>query len=358
MSSPFESVQLRRGPALANRFLLAPMTNLQSHVDGRISEEESQFLVKRAEGGFGAVMTCASHVLATGQAFPGQLGCWSDHHLEGLSRLATSLHASGSLAYVQLHHGGRRASEELMGERPVAPSDDEKTGARGLSTSEVEASIEAFISAALRCERAGFDGVELHVAHDYLLCEFLSPELNRRSDRFGGSREGRFRIVTEILEGIRSRCGTDFQLLVRLSPERFQLNTQDIVWVFDQLVTGGLVEVIDLSLWDVFKEVSDPLFEGQGLAELFLSRERGDTKVAVAGKLYDGVAIQRALDLGADIVALGRAAITNHNFPTMLQADAAASMRILPVTREILRQEALSDTFIDYMDSWEGFVAP
>ena len=358
MSSPFESVTFMRGPAMKNRLMLAPLTNHQSHEDGTLSDDEFHFLTKRAEGGFGMVMSCASHVHPLGKAFPGQLGCWGDQHLEGLTRLARAIHDSGSMAYMQLHHGGRRASAELIGQRPVAPSEDAKTGARALSTEEVEEAIESFVAAAQRCEEAGFDGVEIHGAHDYLLCEFLSPELNRREDRFGGSREARFQIFVEILDGIRSRCNQNFQVAVRLSPERFGLNTADIVWTFEQLIASGQVDMIDLSLWDVFKEPLDPAFSDQSLSELFLSVDRGDVKVAVAGKLYDGAALQRALDLGADIVALGRAAIVNHDFPELLVANPLVAMRELPVSRAVLRDEGLGEAFIRYMDTWDDFVAP
>jgi 2,4-dienoyl-CoA reductase-like NADH-dependent reductase (Old Yellow Enzyme family) len=151
-------------------------------------------------------MTCASHVQAIGQGFPGQLGCFSDDHLEGLARLATGIKAENSLAVVQLHHAGMRSPSELLGATPVCPSDDEESGARGLTLDEVEQLKEDFIAAAQRAEKAGFDGVELHGAHGYIICQFLSPEINRRADRYGGSLENRSRILFDIVEGIRQRC--------------------------------------------------------------------------------------------------------------------------------------------------------
>ena len=160
-------------------------------------------------------MTCASHVDPRGQGFPGQLGCFSDNHLPGLARLAAGIRAQGSVAIVQLHHAGRRAPAELIGMAPVAPADDAKAGARQLTTAEVHEVIESFIAAAVRCDTAGFDGVELHSAHDYLLCQFLSAEFNDRTDDYGGSRAARFRIVEEIISGIRRRC--DAHTLQRFS---------------------------------------------------------------------------------------------------------------------------------------------
>ena len=124
---------------------------------------------------------------------------------------------------MQLHHAGIRSPAALIGEAPVGPREDAETGARALSDGEVEQLIEDFIAAAVRAEKAGFDGVELHGAHGYILCAFLSPETNRRDDRYGGSLENRARIVFEIIKGVRARTRPDFQLGLRLSPERFGL---------------------------------------------------------------------------------------------------------------------------------------
>ena len=127
------------------------------------------------------------------------------------------------MAIVQLHHAGIRSPEDLIGTTPVGPSDDKDTGARGLTGGEVEQLTEDFILAALRAEKAGFDGVELHGAHSYILCEFLSAENNRRDDQWGGSLDNRARLLRDIIAGVRKRCRPDFTLGVRLSPERFGL---------------------------------------------------------------------------------------------------------------------------------------
>ena len=356
MPTPFDAVTFLHGPAMKNRFMLAPLTNLQSNPDGTLSGDEERWLTMRAAGGFGMTMTCASHVDPRGQGFPGQLGCFGDQHLPGLTRLAAGIRAQGSVAIVQLHHAGRRAPAELIGTEPLAPADDGKYGARRMTTDEVHEVIESFIAAAVRCDEAGFDGVELHGAHDYLLCEFLSAEFNDRTDDYGGSREARFRIVDEIIVGIRRQCRPDFQLGVRLSPERFGLATADVIDAFERLVATEAVDFIDLSLWDVFKSAVDEAFASRSLLELFAALDRGPVRLAVAGHIYSGSDVQRALDRGADIVAIGRAAITNHDFPRLVQADATAAMRELPVARETLAAEGLGPVFIDYMSNWKGFV--
>src|ERR1700758_1132744 len=123
---------------MKNRFMLAPLTNEQSHQDGRLSDEEFHWLTLRAKGGFGLTMTCAAHVQRIGQGFPGQLGVFGDEHLEGVKRLAGAIRQEGSLAVAQLHHAGMRSPADLIGTTPVCSSDNPKTSARALSTGEVE----------------------------------------------------------------------------------------------------------------------------------------------------------------------------------------------------------------------------
>lgn len=355
MSSLFDSVSLAHGPAMKNRFMLAPLTNQQSHPDGTLSDDEYRWLTMRAQGGFGLTMTCASHVQSVGQGFAGQLGCFDDKHLEGLTRLAAGIHQHDSVAIVQLHHAGRRSPKDLIGEQPLSSGDDEKMGARAMTTAEVEEMIQAFIDAAVRVEKAGFDGVELHGAHDYLICQFLNADLNQRTDQYGGSFENRQRVLFAIIDGIRAACASDFHLGVRLSPERFGMRTSEIVEVYRRLVSENNVDMIDMSLWDVFKLGADDDFADRRLIDIFANEERGSTRLAVAGKLYTTPDMARAIDAGADIVAVGRAAITNHDFPNQARKNPDFAMRELPVPRATLRDEGLSDGFIGYMGNWPGF---
>ena len=207
MTGLFEPLRLGRGATLKNRFMLAPLTNLQSHPDGRLSDEEFRWLTMRSRGGFGLTMTCASHVQAVGQGFAGQLGVFGDQHLEGLTRLATAIKAEGSVAMMQLHHAGMRSPAALIGTTPVCPSDNAETGARALAVAEIEQLVEDFVAAAVRAERAGFDGVEIHGAHGYVVSQFLSPEINRRTDAYGGSLENRARLLSRSSRGFGAAAG-------------------------------------------------------------------------------------------------------------------------------------------------------
>jgi 2,4-dienoyl-CoA reductase-like NADH-dependent reductase (Old Yellow Enzyme family) len=357
MPSLFESVRFQRGPAMANRFMLAPLTNSQSHDDGTLSEAEQHWLTLRADGGFGMVMTCAAHVQATGQGFPGQLGIFGDQHLPGLTGLARALNERGAVSVVQLHHAGMRSPAELIGEAPHCPSVNEEFGARALTGAEVEQVVEAFVAAAVRAERAGFHGVELHGAHGYLLCQFLSAETNRREDDWGGSLEGRARILFEIVRGIRARCGADFLLGVRLSPERFGMELGEVLEVAQRLVDTGEVDFLDLSLWDCFKEPELEAYRGRSLLSWFMDLERRAVKLGPAGKIRTPADAQRVLDAGADFVVLGRAAILHHDYPARLAADSAFEPVALPVPPAWLAREGLSPPFVNYMRNWKGFVA-
>ena len=353
----FAPLTFAHGPAMKNRLMLAPLTNTQSHVDGRMSDEEFKWLTLRAEGGFGLTMTCAAHIQRTGQGFPGQMGCWSDDHIEGLTRLAAAIKAQGSVAVVQLHHAGMRSPAEIIGEAPVCPSDNDEFKARALTGAEVEQLVEDFIAGAVRAEKAGFDGVEIHGAHGYVLAQFLSPEVNLRSDRWGGSPENRARIIVDILKGVRERCRPDFQLGLRLSPERFGLVISEIRDLAQQLMSEGLIDYLDMSLWDVRKAPMDEAFAGQSLIGVFAGLDRGNVRLGVAGKVMTPVDAEWCLEQGCDFVLIGRGAILHHNWPKLAAADPEFRPITLPVTREHLHREGLSDRFVTYMSAWKGFVA-
>lgn len=345
-----------RGPDMKNRFMLAPMTNHQSLPDGRLGDDELHWLEQRAKGGFGLTMTCAAHVSANGQGFPGQLGVYDDRHIPGLERLATAIRRHGSIAVAQLHHGGMRSPPDLIASQPVCPSDDDETGARALTESEIEGLIDDFIDAAYRSERAGFDGVELHGAHGYLLCEFLSPDINRRTDRFGGEIDRRADVLFYIIDGIRSRCRADFGVGVRLSPERFGLRLAEVRHVAERLVSDGKIDYLDLSLWDIFKDPEEEDFRDRNLLAWFTSLDRGRVRMGAAGKIRSAANCAWAMEQGLDFVVIGRAAILHHDFPD-LAVDPDFESTGLPVTAAYLEAEGLGPAFVDYMRTWEGFVA-
>ncbi len=358
MTSLIDPLTFSHGPSMKNRFMLAPLTNQQSHEDGRISDEEYRWLTMRAKGGFGVTMTCASHVQAIGKGFPGQLGIWDDMHIPGLTRLVDTIHSYDSIAISQLHHAGMRSPAEVIGTTPVCPSDNEKTGARGLTRAEVKQLIADFIAAAKRAETAGFDGVELHGAHQYILCQFFSADINDRDDEYGGSLENRSRILFEIIDGVRSECRKDFMLGVRLTAERFGIKLGDSVELAQRLMSEGNIDFLDMSLWDVFKEPEEDEFKGRKLISYFTELDRQNTRLGVAGKIRTPQEAEATMAAGVDFVMLGRAAMLQHDFPNRYIADDSFKPVEMPVTRAYLKSEGISEKFQAYVEGrWPEFFA-
>lgn len=360
MNKLFEPLTFSRGPAMKNRFLLAPMTNQQGRDDGTLGDDELNWLRMRAEGGFGLVMTCAAHVNLKGKGFPRELGIFGDELLPGLSRIASMLRQAGPVSSVQLYHGGIRS---IMPDR-VGPSAAPEDSARAMTIEEVRSTVDDFVNAAARAERAGFDGVELHGAHGYLISAFLSSTFNTRDDEYGGSPARRRRFLLEIVDGIRKRCGQDFQIGVRVSPERFGQDVGEIRDLAQQLVDEGKVDYLDLSLWDVFKNPLDAKYHGRSLMSYFTGLDlKGRVRLGFAGGIATCQDAVRCLDAGADFVAIGKAAIVHHDLPKRLQQNRDFMPQSFPVTANYLRQEGLGESFITYLATWpnmvtDHFVAP
>ena len=355
MTDMFAPLGFAHGQPMANRFMLAPLTNLQSNPDGSLSDDEINWLVKRAEGHFGLVMTAAAFVDPQGIGFPGQLGIASDDHLPGLTRLADALRAKGALSAVQLHHAGIRSPKDIVG-TPVGPFADAETGARALTTAEVEQLRDSFIAAAVRAQRAGFDGAEVHGAHGYVLAQFLDAENNTRDDGWGGDYAGRTRIIREVIDGIRAATGPQFQLGLRLSPERFGIQLGEAKRFAEEVMTGGQLDYLDMSLWDCFKLPNEEEFADRPLIEHFTALERGACRLGVAGKIMDAATVRKCLEAGADFVLLGRGAILHHDFPAQTRTRPDFASAPTPVTRAHLVAEGLGPKFVDYMATWKGFV--
>lgn len=344
------------GAIMKNRFMLAPLTNQQSHENGQLSNDELKWLTMRAEGQFGLVMTCASHVQEIGKGFPGQLGIFSDNLNEGHIKLTTNIKEQGSLAVIQLHHAGMRTPVELISENPVCPSDNEETNARGLTLEEVKQLRDDFITAAIRAKKCGYNGVEVHGAHGYILTQFLSSEINKRTDDYGGSLLNRSRLLFEIVDGIRAKCGKDFLLGVRLSPERFGMDIEEVKSVCQRLINAGNIDFLDISLWDSFKIPYEEKYQNITLLEHFKNLDFKKVKWTVAGKISNAVSVQKILDSGVDFVSIGTSAILHHNFPKLVIENPTFNPIKIPVSEEHLKKEGLGKKFVEYLKRWPDFV--
>ena len=336
--------------------MLAPLTNRQSFENGQLSDDEFHWLTMRAKGQFGLVMTCASHVQEVGKGFSGQLGIFDDEQIQGHQRLSTKIKEYGSLAVIQLHHAGMRSPIEIIQQSPVCASANEKTGARELSLMEVEQLRDDFIAAAIRAKKSGYDGVEVHGAHGYILSQFISKEINKRNDAYGGTLENRTRLMFEIIDGIREACGKEFLLGVRLSPEKFGMELAEIKTLSQQLINLGSIDFLDISLWDCFKLPEDERFQDRSLLAHFTQLDLKQVKLTVAGKISNGKEVRQILEAGVDFVSIGRSGILHHDFPVKVIENPNFEPKEVPVSKAYLRAEGLSDTFITYMMRWPNFV--
>lgn len=360
MPSPLgEPFVFANGRTAPNRVWLAPMTNLQSHADGSLSEEERNWLLRRAEGGFGVVETCASHVAHDGQGWQGELGIHSDDLVPGLSSLAADLRARGSLGIVQLFHGGLRADAKLTG-RPAWSASAAEEGGLPIhegSAKHIRGVIEEFRDAAVRAHAAGFDGVELHGAHGYLFGQFLSVLENRRTDAWGGSLANRARLLRETVRAVRDSVPASFILGVRLSPEDSGhargLDLDESLNVGKWLDEDG-IDFLHLSLHDAARNTAKRPHAHP--VALFRDSLQDQVPLVVAGQIWTREEAERLLELGASGVALARSAIANPDWPREV-AKQGWEPRRPPLTIAELVERGLSRQFAQSMGVWwPGFV--
>jgi 2,4-dienoyl-CoA reductase-like NADH-dependent reductase (Old Yellow Enzyme family) len=346
----------RNGIVSKNRVLLAAMTNQQSNDDGTLSDEELHWLTRRAEGGFGVITTCASHVAKDGQGWSGELGIFSDAQIPGHAKVAKNSHDHGALALVQIFHGGLRADAKLTGERPWSANEVEG-GPRAGTEEDIERVIGQFADAAHRAHAAKMDGVEIHGAHGYLLGQFLSSVENTRTDAWGGTFEKRARLMREVTRAVRARVPKSFVVGVRISPEDFGqskgLDIDDNVTLAKWLAEDG-ADFIHLSLWR--SERNSTKHPDRHPVTLFRNALPKDVPVLAAGNIWTRVDADKLLELGADGIALGRSAIANPDWPNRV-ADKNWEPKRPPLTVAELVERGLSPKFATYLKAFKGLVA-
>ena len=351
----------RTGTQVPNRTVLAAMTNKQSHADGSLGDDELEWLTARARGGFGIITTCAAHVSPDGQGWDGELGVFDDALLPGLTRLAGALREGGALSLVQIFHGGVRAPSRLTGQQPFSASTFELDAKdfevpREATVDDIERTIAAFAAAARRCAKAGFDGVEIHGAHGYLITQFLGTVSNTRSDEWGGSLENRARFVRRIVAAVRGATPPGFLVGVRISPEVPDqgVDLDDSVTVAGWLASDG-VDFVHVSNWDSFKAPTKYPGSEKPLTTWFREAMGPRTPMIATGAVWTPAEADLVLEQGADLVGLGRAAIGNDRWP-LEAAEVDWEPARPPFTPEHLRAASLSDTMVDYMRRWPDFV--
>lgn len=217
---------------IPNRFVRSATHDFLAAEDGAITDRNVALYAALAEGEVGLIITGHAYVSPAGKASPRQIGAYADDQVEGLARLAAAVHAHPSRVMLQIAHAGRQTKERICGCVPLAPSAVYepvlKVMPREMTIGDIRAVVEDFIRAAGRAFQAGFDGVQLHGAHGYLLSSFFSPHTNRRTDAYGGSTANRARAAVEILKGIKERCGRDFPVIIKLNSEDFMMGGLEV----------------------------------------------------------------------------------------------------------------------------------
>jgi len=238
--------------SIPNRFIRSATWEGLAAPDGGCTDELVRLMGELAEGGVGLIISGHAHVRPEGFAVRGQLGVDRDDCIAGLARMTEAVHGKGGRIVLQLAHGGVLAGTQLTGLPALAPSlagGPEKTRRREMSEADIGDTIRSYGEAALRARKAGFDGVQIHAAHGYLLSQFLSPWFNRRSDRWGGTIENRTRIILEILASVRNAAGADCPVLVKINSEDFTeggLTREDSLQAAVMIASAG-ADAIELS---------------------------------------------------------------------------------------------------------------
>jgi len=352
MAHPLFSPFQLRDVTFPNRIGVSPMCQY-SATDGFSADWHLVHLGARAQGGAGLVMLEASAVTAEGRISPGDLGIYKDEHIPGLQRIASFIHSQGSRAGIQLAHAGRKGSmsvpfggERLLspaegGWQPVAPSaiafSPTYAVPQALDLAGIQVTVEAFRLAAIRALAAGFDFVEIHAAHGYLLNEFLSPLANHRTDDYGGSFENRTRLLLEVVDAVRSVWPASLPLFVRISstdwaetlpaPAESGWTLEDSVRLAPLLHDHG-VDLIDCSSGGLVPNVKIPV--GPGYQVQFAERIRREAGIptAAVGMITDPAQADEIVASGqADFVFLAREMLRDPYWPVHAAAalDEAAA---------------------------------
>ncbi|MGB9698086.1 MAG: FAD-dependent oxidoreductase [Thermodesulfobacteriota bacterium] len=320
---------------LRNRLVMAPMLSRLCYPDGVVSPQLIDYYAARAKGGVGLIIVEYCYIdQKESKANQGQLGVYSDQLIPGLADLTEAIQEWGAKVILQICHAGRSTSAKIMGRQPIAPSAmPSYTGemAREMTLTEIEQIQDAFAEAARRAKTAGFDGVELHGTHGYLLAQFLSPYTNRRQDIYGQDRR---LFALQTLEKVRSKVGNDYLIGYRLSAEEFvpggitleeaqrfacRLEEKGIDYIH---VSAGLIENGEHFVIPMYFPKGYLLHLAEGI------KQKVRVPVIGVGAVHDPYLAEEALQKGqADLIAMGRALLADPDLPNKIKNGCLAEIR-------------------------------
>lgn len=316
---------------LKNRITFAPTVKFDSADDsGKVTDILVSHYTKRAKGGAGLICVEATAVVPEGRFCRTHMGLWSDEQIEGHKAIVEGCHQYGAVVIIQLNHTGYTTNPEIG--KPIGPSSIKRAGFQGEYTT-IEMSIEeihdmqqAYVDAAVRAWKAGYDGVQLHGCHGYLINQFMSPATNFRTDAYGGDAKNRARFCSEMIEKIREICGEKFLISVRTSG--YDCSLEDAIVVAEEYVEAGC-DYLQVSTGLTGLEDMKP-FEDErvgavaSLGVRFCEHFKGRVPVSCVGGLFEPQQIHYLLEKEyVDTVDVARAILADPDFPKAVLEDSA-----------------------------------
>jgi NADPH2 dehydrogenase len=308
---------------LKNRIIMAPMCMYSAGDDGKVTDWHVIHYASRAVGGVGLIIQEATAVETRGRISSRDLGIWDDSHIDGLKKIVEAVKSNGAKIGIQLGHAGRKCeaeSEKIIAPSPIAFNEEYRVPAE-MTKEDIKAVVAAFKAAAQRAKQAGYDVLEIHGAHGYLINEFLSPVTNKRTDEYGGSPENRARILKEIIRAVRDVWPKEKPLMMRVTAEDYVdggNHPDDLAELINLVKEYGL-DLIDVSSGGVVS-VAPKAFQGYQVKFAETIKEKTVLPVVAGGLVIDPNMAEEILQNNrADLIFIGRALLRNPYWP--LQAD-------------------------------------
>jgi 2,4-dienoyl-CoA reductase-like NADH-dependent reductase (Old Yellow Enzyme family)/thioredoxin reductase len=334
LTSPIQIANME----LRNRMVMPPMISNFGYEDGSVTDTFRAYHEARAKGGVGLIIIEASHVHPLGKGFPNEVAIFSDRFIPGLRSLTDAVHAHGAKIAVQLFHAGRQTTSKVTGHPPLAPSPVTApvTGElpMEMTKDQIAGLIEDYGKAATRAKAAGFDAVEVHCAHGYLLCEFLSPHTNKRMDEYGGTLENRMRFPLEVIRVVRQAVGPEYPVLARISadekmPGGLTLDeSKTIAKRFEQEsinaihITAGFYETVTWMIQPLSRPRGCLVDLAEGIKSVV------SIPVIAVGRINNPELAETILAEGkADLIAFGRGLLADENLPNKVTQGRADEVR-------------------------------
>ena len=310
------------GLRLQNRIILSPMQQYMGTPEGFATNHHREFYSRRARD-VSLVIVESTAVSPEGRLFRNDIGIFRDDHVEALRNITDAVHAQGTPIFVQLSHGGRKSSPDVT-KRLVAPSaiayDDQYGTPEALSPSGIAQIIEEYRLAARRSVAAGFDGIEIHAAHGFLIHQFLSPLSNKRTDAYGGTPENRARFLQETLQVVRQEVGRDYPVIIRVSATDYSeggLTPEDWVHMLKPLESD--LDAIDVSSGGLLPVQPSEIYDAYQLPYATAIKQHFSIPVIAVGKIHARSLANRILaDRLADCIAIGRPLLEDPDYARRL----------------------------------------